>query len=83
MKIENKKETMQRLKTYGPVAMIIGVIYVILGMGLFSAVTFSLGAILIIVGLLFILRFEQLRELSFIEEKLNSIVRLYGKKGKR
>ena len=83
MRTETKKETMGRLKKVGPIAMIIGIIYIILGMGLFSAVTFSLGAILIVVGLLMILRYEQLRELFFIEEKLNSIVRLYGKKGKR
>jgi uncharacterized membrane protein len=83
MRTETKKETMGRLKKVGPIAMIIGIIYIILGMGLFSAVTFSLGAILIVVGLLMILRYEQLRELFFIEEKLNDIVRLYGKKGKR
>ena len=29
------------------------------------------------------LRYEQLRELFFIEEKLNDIVRLYGKKRKK
>lgn len=83
MKTENKKEKMKRLRKLGTLALIIGIIYIILGMGLFSAVTFSLGAIMIVVGILMILRYEQLRELSVIEEKLNSIVRLYGKKGKR
>ena len=83
MKAENKKEKMKRLRKLGTLALIIGIIYIILGMGLLSAVTFSLGAIMIVVGILMILRYEQLRELSVIEEKLNSIVRLYGKKGKR
>ena len=74
---------MKRLRKLGTLALIIGIIYIILGTGLLSAVTFSLGAIMIVVGILMILRYEQLRELSVIEEKLNSIVRLYGKKGKR
>ena len=83
MKTENKKEKMKRLRKLGTLSLVVGIIYIILGMGVLSTVTFSLGAILIVVGSLIILRYEQLRELSVIEEKLNSIVRLYGKKGKR
>ncbi len=83
MKTENKKEKMKRLRKLGTLSLVVGIIYIILGMGVLSTVTFSLGAILIVVGSLIILRYEQLRELLVIEEKLNSIVRLYGKKGKR
>lgn len=83
MKTENKKEKMKRLRKLGTLSLVVGIIYIILGMGVLSTVTFSLGAILIVVGSFVILRYEQLRELLVIEEKLNSIVRLYGKKGKR
>lgn len=83
MKTENKKEKMKRLKRGADIFLITGCAYLIIGVALFISVIFSIGAMLIVLGLLMILRYEQLRELSVIEEKLNSIVRLYGKKGKR
>lgn len=79
---ETSSQKMKKIEKYSKLFLAFGVIYIVLGVGLLSAVIFSLGAFMVLLGLFSALRFEQLRELSIIQQKLNQIVRDYGKKRK-